>query len=651
VITTIDLEDRKSPELGDAKGEVSDASLTRPPTSNETVAAEIRPYWPPKTKRELTIKILELCVYWGTRFGSAPMRDGRALQLMQSWMEQKLSLVEGMKETVLGAIMSFVRTIPMLGMEANRRHHSSTAPKMHPLPNVPQNQLAIRFFAPEEIARQLCLWYQSEFSALSKEEVYALCSYAGSHTNSMGPNTWSPGSKPVTMSLQELSSQQQKWIKAEMATVEGTKKKRPATFETFIETAICCLELSNFLAVRQIYNVLSEPIYEDIVEVISKKAKDSWLGLKLLFTGSGYAWNQKIASALSDHQPIVLPIEWVESSISHNTTERDWWKGRTGLWNIDKLSMTAQTWKAIERTKQAYNFTLCPVLKDYIIAAATDAANDIPLSTGGSARDKSGVEDSATDQASESTEEEPEETSGDEEKEGKKEKDKEKDKSKKMSFPFKGMFARSKKESSAAPQTPNGSTTSIVSSSSSPTLSIPSGASSGSSSTALVSPSSDSSKASREKEKDKDKEKDRDLSKRATIALEKTPMSRASSKSSVPSADTTPRNSRGGSASSSDTSSSTVYANTPEFRAAVLRMISEDEDFRSSIMAALGSTTAVGVVSSRSASPSSRKRKGSSESSKIAKLEAKVFKLEAKLALQHANLTESDNSEGDTTSQ
>ena len=747
------------PEIIIGESSPESSGRSSPDLSTETArkspqppATQPEPYWPQKTKRELTMRILEVCVYWGTRYASPPSRDQKALQLLQTWMEQSLILVEGMKETVQGAVISFVRTIPMLGLEATRRTSVSAAPKVHPIPNVPVNQQVIRMFHPEEIARQLALWYHSEYSCFTRDEVFQLSSYVSSSSSSSsgsasardgsqsstsssgtsaanqssnssvgggaggsgGSSTLSPSggllspsypsssSKTPLSVLTQLSHQQEKWIRAELMSLEGSKKKRLATFECFVEVAQYSLDFNNFAAVRQLYSALSDSAFEALLESSSKKTKDIWSQLKALFaspqnSSATPAWNQRIASQLSltptssssssstssstssnpstssssgnlstpssssssssseASSPMILPIEWVEASISHNQTEKDWWKGRSGMYNFDKLGMVTQTWKAIERTRQPYSFTLCPALKDYIIAAATDANNDVPLNGAGnnpsaptSARKKNsdgqgefsagvasgdGDNDDSEDGNSSSAADESEK--------------------RKSSFPFKGMFGLKKpKESSSssspsstAPNAANTTTTSSASNrdtvEASPRISARRGE---------PSPGANS----------------------ASIASGNDPMD-PKDKSRGQSFTTTPRNSRGGSASSSQDSSSS-YANTPDFRAAVVKMLQEDEDFKTFIQSALsagaGSPSPAPEKKRRRASPSPSISVSSSspsnannsnntaaaaiaaaavaeaEAAKVARLEAKVKQLQKRLdEASISMLTDSDSSE------
>jgi hypothetical protein len=616
------------------------------------------PYWPPKTKRELTMRILEVGVYWGTRYGSVPTRDQKSLAQLQTWMEQRLILVEGMKETVQGAVISFVRTIPMLGLEATRRASVSTAPKVHPVPNVALNQLAIRMFHPEEIARQLALWYYSEFSTFTRDEVYSVCAYSSVNNTFQG--------KPTSFVLLELTMQQEKWVKAEMTAMEGSKKKRLATYECLLEAAQFSLDLNNFLAVRHIYNALNDSTYEMLLESASKKSKDIWTQLKVLFlTAGGAAWNQRVANQLSADQPMVLPVEWIESAISHNQTERDWWKGRTGLYNFDKLGMVAQTWKSIERSKQPYSLTLCPTLKDYIITAATDALNDVPLgSNPSSARKKkdqqmtSAEEDDGLNTGEESEEDNVAGNEDSETDEEGRQKDKEKDKTKRVSV-FKSMFGK-KKDASSIPPAP---TTAGFNSS----LAIPektivensklmtttttttkkgevdiettkdSSPINSPTTTASKEPSSSSSLKDSKSSIPKEFKDGKDPLKRQST--DKVVLSRPGSKTSVNDTSVTPRSSRGGSASSNASSQDKdplIYANTPDFRAAVIRFLYEDEDFRSSVVTAL-TTIGPAVPSGRTSPPHAEKKRrkqssNSAESSKIAELEAQVERLTRKIS-------------------
>jgi hypothetical protein len=651
-VTSNESEGRSSPEDPEVIGAGQGPDL-----------AAGEPFWPPKTKRELAMRILEVGVYWGTRYGSVPTRDQKALQQLQTWMEQRLILVEGMKETVQGAVISFVRTIPMLGLEATRRASSSSSPKVHPVPNVPLSQLAIRLFHPEEIARQLALWYHSEFSAFTKDEIFAVSSSSSTNNTFQG--------KPTSFVLLELSVQQEKWIKAEMTALEGSKKKRLATYECLLEAAQYSLDLNNFLAVRHIYNALNDAHYEILLENASKRAKDIWGQLKVLFlTAGGAAWNQKIAGQLNTDQPLVLPVEWVESSISHNQTERDWWKGRMGLFNFDKLGMVSQTWRAVERSKQPYSFTLCPSLKDYIITAATDALHDVPLRSPLSARNskkvpKSGNEKSEEEEDSDeiTTGEEPEYS--DEEKKdgaGKEAKDK-----KKVSV-FKSMFGKKKEPSSlsipsgtgsysSGPISPTGSAADLSKTS----RKEPAAEDSAGSSTSPKEPQKDAAAkdkdaVAKEIKVTKESATTKDQSKRASSSTDKLEkmdkmLSGGSRASSKPDVSVTPRNSRGGSASSNTSSQdSSVYVNTPDFRAAVIRMVQEDDEFRSSLLTALSSAGIFVPSSHGSPSPADKKRRKASgispEVTKIAQLEAQVEQLQLKLKLSHhPDLTDSGSSE------
>lgn len=701
-----DSSGRTSPDITDSARKSPQAQSTQP-----------EPYWPQKTKRELTMRILEVCVYWGTRYASPPSRDQKALQLLQTWMEQSLILVEGMKETVQGAVISFVRTIPMLGLEATRRTSVSAAPKVHPVPNVPINQQAIRMFHPEEIARQLALWYHSEYSSFTRDEVFQISAYVSSSSSSSSSSSGSastnisqsftsasansasnqsnsgsanvaslspsgsmpvlfPSSSKTTLAvLTQLSHQQEKWIKAELTAVESSKKKRLATFECLVEAAQYSLDFNNFAAVRQFYIALSDTAFESLLESSSKKTKDIWSQLRTLFASpqnstATPAWNQRIASQLSatspsssssssatssgnaatasafssadPPSPMVLPIDWVEASISHNQTERDWWKGRSGMYNFDKLGMVTQTWKALERTRQPYAFMLCPALKDYIIAAATDASNDVPLnansSAPSSARKKSsdgqgefpGSSAAAAAAAAYGDDDDSEDTTSSSAVD-------ESDK-RKSSFPFKGMFGSKKTNKESSSTSANASVNAP---------SATTGNSSSNRESIDVSPKTSSRK---------------DGSGSGTIDSSDKDKSRGQA------FNTTPRNSRGGSASSSQdgSSSSTSYANTPEFRAAVVKMLQEDEDFKSFVQSALsagsGSPSPAPEKKRRKASPSPSISVSSSssaantaaaiaaataaEAAKVAQLEAKVRKLQKRLEEASISLlTDSDSSE------
>lgn len=654
--------------------------------STNTSNADQQPYMPQKTKKELAKRILEACILWGTRYSSmvGPNRDTKALQQLQAWMDQKLSQTDGMKDTVQSATASFMRTLPMLTLEATRRSSgaamASNAPKSHPNPtSMPIAQQNIRLYHPEEISRQFALWAHSEFVGFSKDEFTLLSAYSskssGSTTNiaansGAGANAnasqISPGSSASASTPQNgihvLSSSISKWIKQEIRAAStdssAIKKKLIPLFEHFVEVLAFSLEMSNYLVAHSIFTSLHEelsPTLEStVLEQASKKAKESWASQKSLFLdANGAHWHKRIAASLLQSQtsanasvdvPMTLPAHWLDSAIAHNQTERDWWKGRNSIFSFDKLAMVSQTWKSIERvTRTPYSFLLVPMLKDFLVAGILgDTKTQISNSNGANASasntSSSSLSTTATSNVNQTT-----------------------------STAQKDTSKKSKEGKSGATEELN-----VPIGQESPRITSTSSMNASNSDSAIV--------LQLGKDKEGAKENAKTASSKEAGKRPSTSSASSSSSSSAPAQTSTnskssritasypeiisPRSSRGGSASSTASSqdSSMLYGNTPEFRSAVTRMLGEDEDFRTSVISILASMGLVAPAPPTSSSPSPspspsnptsrsspskirRKTSAPNESNKIAALEAEVARLKRLTANTAVHLTDSDSSD------
>lgn len=297
--------------------------------SSELVLAD-EPYWPPKTKIELARRMLDICVNWGARYGSmvGPNRESKSLQLLPAWMESKLSQVDGMKDLVQSAVTHFVRSQAAVSVDSSKRN-LATAPKPYPTPTVPPSQQNIRMYHPEEIARQLAIWHQTEFATFTRDELFTLSAYSSS-TSPLSSTNLPPRS--TYSILRALSEQLYEWVLMELMASEKSKKKMGPIIELFTEVLHHSIELNNFLAARSIYRALDKCVIGDDTildsDTVSKKTKENLDKFVALFThGSGFVWNQRIASTQMStaEPPMVLPMEWLESAIAHNQTEKDWY--------------------------------------------------------------------------------------------------------------------------------------------------------------------------------------------------------------------------------------------------------------------------------------------------------------------------------------
>ena len=290
------------------------------------------PYWPPKTHAELARTMLDICINWGARYTSmsGPSRESKPLQLLPAWMESKLSQVDGMRESVQTAVTSFVKALASGPPDPARHNANIPPPKTYPVPSIPSAQQTIRMYHPEEIARQLAIWHQSEFANFTRDELFALSSYASS-TLSL-PST--AATRSTYSILKALSEQLYDWVKNELTPLsEKTKKKTLAPIvELFTDVLHYSIELNSFLAARSVYRALDKCVISDKStfdsDAVSKKTKESLNKFVALFTnGFGFVWNQRIASTQmsTSEPPMVLPIEWLESAIAHNQTEKDWY--------------------------------------------------------------------------------------------------------------------------------------------------------------------------------------------------------------------------------------------------------------------------------------------------------------------------------------
>ena len=573
------------------------------------------PYSPPKTKIELARTMLDVCNQWGARYTAmtGANRESKSLQLLPAWMESKLSQVDSMRDFVQTAVTSFVRLQTLVPVDASKRH-ANALPKSHPCPTVPPAQQTIRMYHAEEIARQLAIWHQSEFATFTRDELFALSAYGFTSAQAVAAL---PSRSTYTI-LKALSDQLYDWIKNELTPLsEKTKKKTLApSVELFIDVLHYSVELNNFLAARSIYRAIEKCVVGDpsMLEAdgVSKKSRESLEKLVTLFThGSGSVWNQRIASTQMStaEPPMVLPMEWLESAIAHNQTEKDWWKGR-GIFSFDKLGMVKQTWRGIERvTKSLYNLQPVPMLKDFLLTSmAGDSVlqslmhnstlSSLPILKKAKEGKLPSIEDSGRDDSSTSN-----------------------------------NSTASASSSRDNPSSPH----SDISSSRDYTGSAPSSSSALSSNGGKErSQLTEHIRAASSKEG-----RQRPSSVHNGVGAAKSSTTMRGGAESV-----SPRGSRAGSASSGE--GSVQYGNTPDFRNAVLKMLGEDEDFRHSVISSLVSLGAITPPSASSTMrgegrSSPKKRKLNSESNRISTLEAEVDRLKRLTSNTATNLSDSDS--------